>query len=117
MARKASRKTPKVWAGYLTYFEETAIGRRWITCRIGSPGWSTWLDDLTHKVFSYGTNLGSCTVRRETKQHGSSYWIAYKRIEGKLYKRYVGRSADLTVARLDSVLGSLLSHEEGRSGA
>jgi LuxR family transcriptional regulator, maltose regulon positive regulatory protein len=53
------------------------------------------------------SELPSVTVRKETVQRGTAYWYAYRRVQGKMVKRYVGRSADLTPARLEEVASAL----------
>jgi LuxR family maltose regulon positive regulatory protein len=58
------------------------------------------------------SELPSVTVRKETVQRGTAYWYAYRRVQGKMVKRYAGRSSDLTLARLEesaSVLGTAAS--------
>ncbi len=61
--------------------------------------WSLW----AHQLFSFafhGKN-GFYTARKEHKHWGEGYWYAYARVEGKLTKRYLGRSVDLTLTRLE----------------
>jgi LuxR family maltose regulon positive regulatory protein len=111
MARKAGRKTPKVRYGYLDYSVPTAVGTFWHRVAVGSPDWFTWLDAPDHRLFSYETNRGSCTVRRETRQRGGEYWAAYKVIDGKTRKRYIGKSETLTPDRLSEVLNGLNKQE------
>src|SRR5262249_7752983 len=53
---------------------------------------------------------GAYTARKETKQRGESYWYAYRKRAGKLKKTYLGKSTDLTLARLEEV-ADLLSHD------
>ena len=44
---------------------------------------------------------------KETKQRGAVYWYAYRKREGKLAKKYLGKTADLTFTRLKEVAGVL----------
>lgn len=39
-------------------------------------------------------------MRQERGQRGGAYWYAYARISGRRIKRYLGRTSDLTLARL-----------------
>src|SRR5215469_18042843 len=63
------------------------------------PTWLAWLEAVSSFAFS-GHN-GSFTARKETKQRGAGYWYAYRKREGTLAKTYVGKTADLTFARLE----------------
>src|SRR5579885_3526900 len=74
-----------------------------------APGTSAWLDWLEAvPSFAFEGKTGETyTVRKETVQRGTAYWYAYRRLQGKMVKRYVGRSADLTPARLEEVAAAL----------
>ena len=65
------------------------------------PAWFAWLEAVSSFAF-HGQN-GSFTARKETKQRGAGYWYAYRKREGSLAKTYVGKTADLTFARLEGV--------------
>lgn len=43
------------------------------------------------------------SFRRERQRNGE-FWYAYKRIDGRLRKVYVGRSEDLTAERLVEIV-------------
>jgi hypothetical protein len=43
----------------------------------------------------------SLTVRKERKQRGTAYWYAYKRVNGKVQKRYLGDTSKLDLATLE----------------
>jgi hypothetical protein len=43
----------------------------------------------------------SLTVRKEKKQRGTAYWYAYKRVNGKVQKRYLGDTSKLDLATLE----------------
>src|SRR5436189_2430082 len=70
-----------------------------------SPAWFAWLSQVSSFAF-HGRN-GSYTARKERKQRGEGYWYAYARVEGKLTKRYLGRSIDLALPRLEQVAQEL----------
>ncbi len=61
-----------------------------------------WLDRAD--TFHYRSPLGyTCTLRKETKQRGGGYWYAYKRVNGKVKKKYLGETRKLTLAILEDV--------------
>src|ERR1700676_5223879 len=57
--------------------------------------------------FAFHGQNGSYTARKERKQRGDEYWYAYVRIVGKLTKKYLGRSSDLSFARLEQAAQEL----------
>src|SRR3982074_3109954 len=70
-----------------------------------SPAWLAWPDQLSSFAF-HGRN-DSYTACKEHKQCGEGYWYAYARVGGKLIKRYLGRSKNLTIFRLEQVAQEL----------
>lgn len=72
----------------------------------GTAAWFTWLDSVSSFTF-YGQH-GHLTMRQEARPRGDRYWYAYRRVDHKLTKRYLGRSRDLTLVRLEEI-ASLLS--------
>src|SRR2546426_9206484 len=70
-----------------------------------SPEWFTWLDQVSSFVFS--GKSGHYTARKEPKQRGDRYWSAYLTTGTQLTKKYLGKSADLTLARLEHMAGLL----------
>ncbi|MBV9229552.1 MAG: LuxR family transcriptional regulator, partial [Chloroflexi bacterium] len=71
---------------------------------LDSPAWFAWLAQVPS--FAFTGKRGSYTARKETK-HGDLYWYAYLRTGEKLTKKYLGRTADLTIARLEDVAGMM----------
>ncbi|HKO23338.1 MAG TPA: hypothetical protein VJY65_01215 [Chloroflexota bacterium] len=76
--------------------------------RLDTPAWRTWLDAATTTRFAYpvfdpahGYIAGFMTVRKEQRQRGGTYWVAYRRCQGRLRKVYLGRADTLTQARLE----------------
>ncbi|HZR41308.1 MAG TPA: transcriptional regulator, partial [Ktedonobacteraceae bacterium] len=69
--------------------------------------------------FSFQSRSGEyCTVRKQTVQRGTEYWYGYRRVQGRIVKRYLGRTADLSIARLEEVarlLGSKSASSPHRS--
>lgn len=79
-----------------------------VTPRIepASQHWFAWLETISS--FSFQSRSGEdCTVRKETVQRGGTYWYAYRRKQQRMVKRYLARSADLTLARLEIVTAAL----------
>lgn len=71
-----------------------------------SPHWLAWLE--TTSSFSFQSRSGArCTVRKETVQRGGAYWYAYRRKGGRMVKRYLARSMDLTLAHLETMAATL----------
>ncbi len=76
---------------------------------LDTPAWLNWLSE--HTAFAYQGMPISFTARREQRP-GGSYWYAYKRVHGRLLKRYLGRGADLTEQRLQEVAQAFLSPDD-----
>lgn len=62
-----------------------------------------WFDRL--ETFHFCSSTGhSMTLRKEKKQRGTGYWYAYKRVGGKVHKKYLGTD----ISKLDfQVLATL----------
>ena len=64
-------------------------------------------------AFHLETQAGhSLTARKETKQRGSRYWIAYKRVDGKLHKKYLGDGDKIALTQLEAVARSFFEAPE-----
>jgi hypothetical protein len=84
--------------------------------RLDTPAWAQWLETETTRSFAYplfdraaGWIAGFMTVRKEQRQRGSSYWVAYRRSDGQLRKIYLGRSPQVTGLRLAAVADQFLA--------
>jgi predicted ATPase/DNA-binding CsgD family transcriptional regulator len=69
-----------------------------------SHAWCDWLASIPS--FTFSGQHGHLTVRQETRS-GGSYWYAYHRVGEKMAKRYLGRTTELTPARLEQVAARL----------
>jgi hypothetical protein len=71
----------------------------------------SWLKmiDAFHFQAASGHSL---TARKETKQRGTAYWYAYKRVDGKLRKKYLGEGAKLNLTRLEEIARSFVGIPE-----
>jgi LuxR family maltose regulon positive regulatory protein len=70
-----------------------------------SPAWFAWLDQVSS--FAFLGKSGHYTARKEAKQRGDRYWYAYLTTGEHLTKKYLGKSADLSLARLEHIAGIL----------
>ena len=85
-------------------------------CTVESPAWFAWLETATiFRYFSeqrwnwyshYYSPFAPISLRKERRRQGW-LWYAQRRVHGGLHKRYVGRSVDLTVARLEATAVAL----------
>jgi ATP/maltotriose-dependent transcriptional regulator MalT len=66
-----------------------------------SPEWFAWLDQVSS--FAFSGKRGHYTARKETKQRGDRYWYAYLATSEQLMKKYLGKTADLSLARLEQI--------------
>lgn len=107
-----ARTTPRVdQKGLLTPANCTA------PILLGSQQWFSWLSDEANRSFFFENEVGSFTARKERRQRGGLYWIAYRSREGKLTKSYIGRSKDLTPERLREVASFLASQKLNASAS
>lgn len=72
-----------------------------------TTAWFTWLGTVSSFCYSSPTHIHRLTVRRERRGR-HSYWYAYSKIDAKLHNVYVGKTAQLTHARLEQVSRQLL---------
>lgn len=70
--------------------------------------WSAWL--AAHRAFAFHGQTGQLSLLKEARQRGrDGYWYAYRRQGGRMVKKYVGLSAELTMARLEVTAQALTS--------
>lgn len=77
---------------------------------LDSPQWLEWL--WGHTTFRYEpkSEVTGFTARMEK----AGYWYAYRKIKGKLHKRYIGKPGELTVKRLEEIAVLLESPAQPR---
>jgi len=118
------RSIPTVWNVW-------GGGREWMELErssaeervvLDSPAWFAWLAVERTQRFAYalfdaqvGYIVGFVTVRKERRQRGGGYWVAYRRVAGHVRKVYIGRSSEVTAARLAGTAEQLAGKEVGRS--
>src|SRR5437868_4649514 len=95
--------TPTVQGETLVYWQD---GQEQVLT-VDTAAWFAWLE--TASTFSFVSETGSFTARREQAGHkrGGWYWKAYRKQHGKLSSRYLGKSETLTLARLQAVAQDL----------
>ena len=99
-----------VWAGQGSRIELARPAVLGGSIRLDSAAWFAWLEMPSVGSFAYpivdtsaGWIAGYMTVRKERRSRGSQYWVAYRRHSGRLRKVYLGRSSQVTSARLAAV--------------
>lgn len=95
--------TPRVQGETLVYRR----GEQEQEVQVGTAAWYAWLE--TASTFSFAGAAGTFTARREQSGHkrGGWYWKAYRRQQGKLTSRYLGKSETLTLERLNAIAMAL----------
>src|SRR5712691_5789731 len=78
---------------------------------VGSAAWYTWLEH--HRSFRFDHPTSTFTARKEQRA-GGWYWYAYQRRAGRLRTAYLGRSAELSVTRLDVIAAALAGGTDTR---
>src|SRR5881275_1972163 len=84
----------------------------WPTIIPGSARWFAWLAQIPSFAFQ-ARDGGHFTARKETRARGGAYWIAYRHSGGQLLKKYIGPQTQVTIARLEEIVGEL----ERRAGS
>src|SRR5689334_5840812 len=79
---------------------------------VGTAAWYAWLDGAT--TFAFVGTCGSFTARKEQRGRAGWYWKAYRKRAGKVAGAYLGKSADLTLERLENAAAALV--DATRSG-
>jgi LuxR family transcriptional regulator, maltose regulon positive regulatory protein len=74
---------------------------------VGSAAWFDWLADDAVRSFSFRSPAGAYTARKERRQRGGVYWVAYRTAAGRQHKVYLGKAEDLTPERLDAAAAAL----------
>jgi LuxR family transcriptional regulator, maltose regulon positive regulatory protein len=63
--------------------------------------WQAWLE--AHDSFAFQGRQGRLNVYKEARPRGGQYWYAYHTTSKRTHKRYLGRTAKVTFARLEEV--------------
>jgi chromosome segregation ATPase len=80
---------------------------------LDSPKGVKWVESITSfRYESAGANK-PYTVRQETKK-GGDYWYGYRKVAGKLHKKYIGKSSELSTAKLEEIAEALNTPQQPR---
>ena len=74
---------------------------------VGSPAWWAWLAQDDVRSFAFRSPEGNYTARKERRSRGGAYWVAYRMAAGRLHKAYLGKTDELTSARLAEAAATL----------
>ncbi|HKF38186.1 MAG TPA: hypothetical protein VKB35_14925, partial [Ktedonobacteraceae bacterium] len=74
-----------------------------------SPAWFTWLDQVSS--FALVGKSGRYTARREARRHSNRYWYAYLVTGTQLTKKYLGKTSDLSLARLEHIASEMSANQ------
>jgi hypothetical protein len=115
-------KTPTVWnnrdSGSVTGWRSTLERPAELHAHldVDSPAWFAWLEEENTTSFRYplfdarcGYIEGFMTVRKERRERGGRYWVAYRRCQGRLRKVYLGASVRLTHEHLEQLAQRFLA--------
>jgi LuxR family transcriptional regulator, maltose regulon positive regulatory protein len=79
----------------------------------GSAAWYAWLDHTS--CFAFAGKAGHYTARKERKQRGTWYWYAYFARGQQRTKAYLGKTPNLTLARLEQAAQTFLFRSAGHA--
>ena len=72
---------------------------------VDTAAWYDWLKQATS--FAYTSAAGRFTARKEQRGGTDGFWRAYRRIKGQLHSAYLGKTAYLSLERLQRVAAEL----------
>lgn len=67
---------------------------------------ATWLESIGSFRFEPSAANKPYTVRKESGK-GGDYWYGYRKQHGKLHKKYIGKSSELSTAKLEEIAQAL----------
>ncbi|GCE31650.1 HTH-type transcriptional regulator MalT [Dictyobacter alpinus] len=77
--------------------------------------WLPWLE--TQHSFAFAGRHGRINLLKEQRRNSAEgYWYAYRRHQGRMRKRYLGLSSQLSIEKLEE-LAALLTHEPAVTSA
>jgi chromosome segregation ATPase len=74
---------------------------------------SAWLESVSSFRYEPTGANKPYTVRQETKK-GGDYWYGYRKVAGKLHKKYIGKSSELSTAKLEEIAEALNTPQQPR---
>lgn len=106
---KANRWHTTVHGHFVNHWYELFGQRQYDQFFLTDARWQKFLIHPDTKSFTYmNVNMPTSliTLRREKRANGQ-FWYAFKKVNGKLYKVYAGKSEELTYERLQEALKAL----------
>jgi LuxR family maltose regulon positive regulatory protein len=88
--------------GYLLTEAET--GTSFLLDEAGEA-WLVWLEE--HRSVAFHGRSGQLNLLKEQRRNGGGYWYAYQRQASGMVKRYLGRSNQVRVERLEEIATQL----------
>jgi DNA repair exonuclease SbcCD ATPase subunit len=70
---------------------------------LDSPKGSAWLESIGSFRFEPSNNSKPCTVRKEA----SGYWYGCRKVAGKVRKKYIGKSSEISISKLEEIAEAL----------
>lgn len=98
---------PKVQNGILSWYDSYAA-RTNVLSTVGSADWFQWLEEPHHTSFRY---ISKDQTNFTAIKRNDGKWYAHKRLNGKLKRRYLGLSENLTAKKMDEVAFELAQRE------
>jgi LuxR family maltose regulon positive regulatory protein len=116
-----ARSSPTIWVtswGGETQASVTIADEPVSTIRLDTEAWQAWLEAPGTVSFSYpifdrqvGYIRGWMTVRKERRERGGHYWVAYRRTGSRVRKIYLGRTSNVTQQQLAASARRFLAME------
>ena len=104
---------PQVKNGHLTFYDPDA-GITSTLATVNSDRWFAWLDEPTTKSFRYVKDVEGVKGAQFTftaMKRADGKWYAHKRLKGKLRRKYLGLSDNLSATKLEAVAIELAQYE------
>ena len=73
---------------------------------LDSPKGSAWLESIGSFRFEPSGANKPYTVRKESGK-GGDYWYGYRKVAGKLHKKYIGKSSEVNTVKLEEIAEAL----------
>jgi DNA repair exonuclease SbcCD ATPase subunit len=70
---------------------------------LDSPKGAAWLEAIGSFRFEPSGDSKPCTIRREP----SGYWCGCRKVAGKVRKKYIGKSSEVSVTKLEEIAAAL----------
>ena len=73
---------------------------------LDSPKGAAWLESIGSFRFEPAGDNKPYTVRKEAGK-GGDYWYGYRKVVGRLHKKYIGKSSEVSTAKLEEIAEAL----------